>query len=229
MREAYAQRIEPCQCTLHRYTMQNAGMATPDSKTAKRLIAARGAAGYEKPTDAARAMGVVTATYLGHENGSRGLARSAARYAKFFKVSLDWLLTGRGQMGMNSETVPVILNIGAGAELYPVDDHPQGRGLEMVEPPPGVREDCVAARIRGNSMHPLKDGWLVFWTRQHEGVPDTCIGQLCICQIKDGPTLLKDLYLGSAPGVYTLSSWNAPPRTDVVLEWASPVIDIRPR
>jgi hypothetical protein len=67
-------------------------MRTP----AQRLKETRIAAGYRTATAAAEAMGVNPATYLGHENGSRGLARAMARYARFYKVSLNWLMTGTG-------------------------------------------------------------------------------------------------------------------------------------
>ena len=62
----------------------------------QRLRLAREKAGFARASDAARAMGVGEPTYLGHENGSRGLSRAAARYARFFRVSLDWLIDGRG-------------------------------------------------------------------------------------------------------------------------------------
>jgi phage repressor protein C with HTH and peptisase S24 domain len=48
-------------------------------------------------------MGVEEPTYLGHENGSRGLSRAAARYARFFHVSLDWLIDGRGEFKLGGE------------------------------------------------------------------------------------------------------------------------------
>lgn len=60
-----------------------------------RLEQARKAAGYTSAREAAEAIGVSYPTYAAHENGQRGLARAAERYAKFFKVSLDWLLTGK--------------------------------------------------------------------------------------------------------------------------------------
>src|ERR1700760_1193989 len=63
----------------------------------QRLRFAREQAGFARASDAARAMGVEEPTYLGHENGSRGLSRAGPRYAKFFRVSLDWLLAGRGE------------------------------------------------------------------------------------------------------------------------------------
>jgi len=61
-----------------------------------RLKWAREQANYAQASDAARAMGVKVATYIAHENGSRKLTRSADRYARFFRVSMEWLLTGRG-------------------------------------------------------------------------------------------------------------------------------------
>jgi hypothetical protein len=79
--------------------MQNACMAAgwEDLETpAERLRWARAAAGYDVASAAARAMGVPEPTYLGHENDSRGFSRHATRYALFYRVSLDWLLTGRG-------------------------------------------------------------------------------------------------------------------------------------
>lgn len=36
---------------------------------------------------------------MAHENGSRGFKlKSAERYARFFRVDLNWLLTGKGSM-----------------------------------------------------------------------------------------------------------------------------------
>lgn len=66
---------------------------------AERLRQARTATkSYADGADAARAMGVKVSTYLGHENGSRGFSSSASRYADFFRVNLEWLLTGKGPM-----------------------------------------------------------------------------------------------------------------------------------
>src|SRR5690349_962116 len=64
----------------------------------QRLRRAREQAGFARASDAARAMGVEEPTYLGHENGSRGLSRAAPRYARFFGVSLDWLIDGRAEL-----------------------------------------------------------------------------------------------------------------------------------
>lgn len=61
-----------------------------------RLKEARVKAGYESAKSAAEAMGMPVATYIQHENGSRGFpADRAARYAKFFRTTPEWLIYGK--------------------------------------------------------------------------------------------------------------------------------------
>jgi hypothetical protein len=85
---------------LLRYGVNYGGaMPTP----AARLKRARIAAGFEHAKDAAQSMGIAVSTYLGHENGSRGIPASrASLYARRFRISEQWLLYGKGQ-GPNGE------------------------------------------------------------------------------------------------------------------------------
>lgn len=79
------------------------------SDTANRLRQAREAAGYATAGDAAAAFGWKYPTYVGHENGSRGLRPDLIRrYAKAFRVSAHWLLDGFGDMRANipAPTIP---------------------------------------------------------------------------------------------------------------------------
>lgn len=64
---------------------------------AKRLQLARERAGFLTAKVAAERHGWSKHTYHQHENGLRGIGRAAAKYAKAFKVSEAWLLTGEGQ------------------------------------------------------------------------------------------------------------------------------------
>ena len=69
-----------------------------DKAMAARLVRARELDGHFKDaTDAARRLGVAPSTYLGHENGSRGFRHSVPKYARFYKVRLEWLLEGIGE------------------------------------------------------------------------------------------------------------------------------------
>ena len=128
------------------------------------------------------------------------------------------------------DVVSVVGYVGAGQEIFALDDHALGAGLEEVEAPEGVgRDTMVAVRVRGESMHPLRDGWLLFYRRDQHGVPEACLNRLCIVKVaNDGPVLVKELRRGYRDGHFVLSSWNAPPLEDVRLDWAAPVLSIRP-
>lgn len=75
---------------------------------ADRLKKARIDAGYANAREAAEALGVNYTTYGQHENGTRGFpSKLAERYARKFKVSLDWLVTGSGSSLTMSAKKPV--------------------------------------------------------------------------------------------------------------------------
>jgi hypothetical protein len=203
-------------------------LMTVNQEVAARLKKAREQAGYASAKAAARAMGVGEPAYAHHENGTRGVTRDGSdlRYARFFRVNLEWLRTGRGPMSTR-RTVPVLGYVGAGAEVIPIDDHAQGAGLDTVEA--SSSDEAVALVIRGDSQHPLQDGWLVLYSRDADGVPDAAVGRLCVVKVHEGPTLIKTVRRGRGAKLYNLESWNAPVRENVRLDWASPVLEIRPR
>lgn len=74
----------------------------------ERLKQARIAAGYDSAPSAAVAMGVREPTYMGHENGSRGFAKSAERYAKFFRTTPEWLMFGTGAKPKSQQLPPPV-------------------------------------------------------------------------------------------------------------------------
>lgn len=126
--------------------------------------------------------------------------------------------------------VQVVGHVGAGQEVFPHDDHALGSGLEEVDAPEGIGNNpTVALRVRGESMHPMRDGWLLFYRRDQPGVPEDCINRLCIVKLADdGPLLVKELRRGYQTNHFVLTSWNAPPLEDVRVDWAAPVLSIRP-
>lgn len=66
---------------------------------AKRLENARIARGFRTAKDASRFFHWPYETYIQHEQGIRGISRASAKYAKAFRVSEGWLLTGEGTDG----------------------------------------------------------------------------------------------------------------------------------
>lgn len=127
-------------------------------------------------------------------------------------------------------SVAVVGYVGAGQEVFPHDDHALGGGLDEVDRLEALGDEpLIAVRIRGDSMHPLRDGWALFYRRDQEGVPDHCLNRLCVVKVADdGPMLVKEVRRGYRPHHFVLASWNAPPIEDVRLDWAAPVLSIRP-
>lgn len=73
---------------------------------ADRLKWARQNAGFESAREVADRIGVPYGTYVGHENGSRGItAKAGERYARLLRVSPAWLLYGKATDQMRLDAV----------------------------------------------------------------------------------------------------------------------------
>ena len=139
-----------------------------------------------------------------------------------------------GSGGGPAVAVPVVGVVGAGAAIYPIDDHALGGGVDETEAPPDIGEPVVAVRVRGDSMYPAyDDGDLLFYARDPMtgGAIDEarCLHRDCIVALPDGRILVKRLMRGSLRALYTLVSFNAPPIENVRISWASPVRWIKRR
>ena len=126
--------------------------------------------------------------------------------------------------------VPVVGKVGAGAEVSSVDDFPLGEGRRQATCPVGLDPQfTVAVEVVGDSMLPIDEGWLLFYTRSYDGVPSECIGKLCVVQLADnGPRYVKRLKQGRTRAHFNLYSTNAREIEDVALAWAAPVLHARP-
>jgi transcriptional regulator with XRE-family HTH domain len=140
------------------------------------------------------------------------------------------------------KVVPVIGEVGAGGEVFPIDDLPliprcvsdSDRDLincDWVDAPPGNYPDgIVALRVKGNSMLPfMPQGTVVYYAERFDGgAPDHCISSLCIVRLRDGKTLLKIVRKGQEHGRFDLQSYNMETITDVELAWCAPIVFIKP-
>lgn len=124
-------------------------------------------------------------------------------------------------LGLESNTVPLVGYVGAGAEIIPVDDHEKGASLEEIEAPQGLNlYGYVAVRVRGDSMYPRYfEGEVIAFKRNTDWSPD-CLNKECVVKLKDGRCFVKIVRAGSKDGLFTLESFNAPPIRDVQIEWA---------
>jgi len=181
---------------------------------AKRLRRARLAAGYETAADAARAFNWNVNTYTSAENGNREPSRAAAeRYSKAFRVSLDWLVLGLGQMKPGVWGVSLVGYVGARAEVFPIED----QELDIIEVPFQVSPSCVAFIVRGDSMWPkYEDGTILIAEEVFDAT--ALLHKRCVAHLSDGRRFVKTLTLGSKPGLYTLLSERYEPIHDVEIE-----------
>lgn len=119
--------------------------------------------------------------------------------------------------------VPVVGYIGAGHQVFGIDDHPPGEGLYKVACPEGLDPTtAVGLEVRGSSMLPIQDGWVIFYDR-HAATPADVLGRLCAVKTADGAYFVKIVYRAPQLGRFNLLSTNAAPIENVELEWAAPI------
>lgn len=131
----------------------------PMETPAERLKATREKAGYSTAKLAAEAMGVSVATYIQHENGTRGFPKDRAlRYARFFRTTPEWLLYGRetGDRTTGAQLGPQLQIQGAVAAGvwreradYPEEEWEPFTGAAAVNAPAAQR---FGLRVEGDSM-----------------------------------------------------------------------------
>lgn len=194
----------------------------------ERLQSARRAAGYADATAAARAFGWNENSYRSHENGQRGLRRdSAEKYARAFRVSPAWLLTGEGIM-LRKNVMPVWGHVGLGEEVTLVDGQDDAP-LEQIELPFGFAlENCGALIAKGDSQYPrVKNGEVVIYQRT-DRPPADLVGRECVVKLIDGRVLLKTIRRGVSNGLFDLESHSRPLQESVKLDWVAELIAIIP-
>lgn len=124
-----------------------------------------------------------------------------------------------------SPMTQIVGYVGAGAEVFSIDDHEKGAGLDDVPMPPHAGDEIlVGVRVRGDSMRPAYfDGDVLFYRR--DGVEDwrNYFGKDCVVRLDDGHMFVKTLRPARGPTRATLVSHNADDIPDVRVEWAAPV------
>jgi hypothetical protein len=186
---------------------------------------------------AAKAMGIPVSTYGAHERAESAGGRDygpdeAKKYGRRFRVTPEWLLTGREAFrpGEAEEQappkVPVVGYVGAAAEvrLYEVAQ----RDLDQVDCP-GSTEATVAVEIRGDSLGPFFNRWLLFYDNLRRPPTPEHIGELCVVGLRSGRILVTQVQLGSAEGRFNLLSATDKPILDVAIEWAATVDSVSRR
>lgn len=202
-------------------TMHAVGTLEEKLQQAARLVEARVARGLLDAKAAATRFHYVYDTYIQHERGERGMGKMAPTYARDYRVSKAWLLTGEGP---ESAYVNVVGIVGAGGEV--IYSEPLGGDLEVIGRPAGAPPETVAVEVRGDSLGPGFDRWYALYARREDPVTRDLVGSLCVVGTEDGRTLIKWLRLGRKG--YNLVSGTGAIEENVKLAWGAKVIDLKP-
>lgn len=181
----------------------------------ERLRFARRQANFASASAAADALAIPISTYNSHErSGSDGGrdpdVEQVRRYARFFRVSLAWLLTGEGSAEPRN-IAKVVGLVGAGAEIQPEIEQIPSDGLGEVEVPIPLPDDAIAFEVSGDSMRPRYDpgDLIISWNVSPDGA--SAVGLEAIVDTSDGRRFLKRVISGATKGTFDLESHNADP------------------
>lgn len=223
-------------CLLH----HSRGYGAAVSDVGARLTEVRKARGLDRKT-AADALGIPLPTYGQYENGTRPIGKDRAKQiADFFGRSVEWLLFGREprvpaqlrppptiRRRAGRRVVPLVGYVGAGAEA-----HYYGGGdgeLGEVDAPEDSTDDTVAVEVRGTSLGPLFERWLIYYDEVRSPITSDMYGRLCIVGLPDDRVLVKLVRPANTPGFFHLLSNNEPPLTDQEVLWGARVRSMAPR
>lgn len=125
------------------------------------------------------------------------------------------------------DTVPLVGYVGAGAVAHFYGDT-QGE-LDRVPNITDGNKNTVAVEVRGESLGPIFEHWLVYYDEVRSPVTSDMYGQLCVVGLPDDRVLIKKIRPAKSPGLYHLLSNTEPPITDQEVVWAARVKNMVPR
>lgn len=195
-----------------------------------RLREARIKAGFKSARSAALRHGWVPSTYSSHENGQTAVPKDDAEtYSRAFGVAPEWILYNRGGSKAARREKPAQVDLIGFVSAGRTSFAPAGK-LGRVDAPDGSGPSTVAVEIRGDSLGPAFDNWLVFYDDVRRGPTDDLIGKLCVVGTEAGDILIKKLQRSKTKGLFHLvSNSGETTMTDIAVEWAAKVKHMVPR
>lgn len=194
----------------------------------ERIAAARSAKGWSQ-TKLGREIGAGQTTVSSWERGRTEPTREdVRRVAQALQIAISELeLVGPTSASVR-KTVPVVGYVSAGSQAVLFAE---GQGpFDEVDAPDGSTDATVAVEIRGESLGPLFDEWLVYYDDVRRPVTTDLLGELCVVGLPDGRILVKKLQRSrSAPNLYHLLSNVEAPLLDQEVAWAAKVKTMTPR
>lgn len=177
-------------------------------------------------TQVAKAAGISYTTLASFVQGdTRSLkGENETKIANAYDVPIAEIFEGSSARPRPRRTVPLVGYVGAGAEAH----YYERADLGEVDAPDSATPQTVAAEIKGPSLGPIFDTWLIFWDDVRTPVTTDQIGRLCIVGLVDGKVLVKRLR-HATEGRYHLESNAEPTMYDQEVSWAARVTGMTPR
>jgi len=194
----------------------------------ERIAGARNEKGWSQ-TKLGKAVGQAQTTISSWERGRTEPTREdVARVASALDVPVAQLEFDDQTDPAERRTVPVVGYVGAGSKAH---YYATGQGeLDRVDMPLNGSLQSVAAEIRGESLGPVLEGWLVYWDDVRNPVTPDLHGRLCVVGLPNDQVLVKKIQPAGQPNHYHLIS-NSSESTmfDEEVLWAARVISMTPR
>jgi len=113
------------------------------------------------------------------------------------------------------QVISLMGTVGIAGEIIP-----QSNG-NYIEIPVGLAGPGIAAvEVTGDDMFPVyQHGDIIYYNSPE--APGKLVGRDAVIKLKDGRYMLKQLYAGRTPNLWTLFFFNRVPILDVELEWAA--------
>lgn len=169
---------------------------------------------------AAKAAGMAQQTYQRYEAGERRMKTDQLPiFAHLFGVSPSEIIDN-----VLGRRLPIIGFVGAGAQVFPIDELPQWDHHFVVNCPTEFSpDDTEALIVEGDSMLPIEPRSVVFISKSRPLAAEEMIGKLCVVELTNGQRLLKQVRRGYTASKFNLISTNAAPIEDVKIVKAARV------
>lgn len=151
-----------------------------------------------------------------YENGKNAMPDYVIeRASQYFGVTAAFIRYG----DTDERMAKVVGLVGAGGHVEAIEQ-PPWRYVEV----PASWHDAIALQVDGTSCWPVyDDGDDIVVRGPRRLLEEEIYGRMCVVETSDGLGLVKRVRRGSAHGLFTLESPNAPPIEDVRLASARPV------
>lgn len=220
-----------------------------DQAAAARLKRARIEAGYRTAVEFARKLGINMTTYHHHENGRRNIPEDVARHyanaldldfssllfgdelRKVASVPIVGVIHGRGEITLMKDTSSdLCAALSSGDEAQKNWAESPGQTLQKIHVPDFSRMEALI--VRDNELWPAYriDDVVFFYTLvriERGGMPPEWHGVECVCLLKDGRRLLRQVFVQQDGGVTLVGYATVPPMINAPIIAASPVEWVR--